>query len=238
MIELAGHRSEHGAVTIFKSASRSSHIYMNGDAFQSEADSRGISLASYIHALYGLIHQQRSRSVLVIGCAGGTLATMLALGGFETTIIDVNPVSFEFARAYFCLPGSVECHVADGFDYLAGTDHRFDSIVLDAYDGSVVPARLTTTAFLLLVRSQLNSGGCFFANIHMRDDWDRAQDALAANAKQVWPHVRILDSPGVVNRNAIVAAGSVGSLVVPRLLLQPAYESGTIEGELAALEFF
>jgi spermidine synthase len=237
MIELSNDMSEHGAVRIFRSQRRVSHIYMHGDAYQSEADCYGISLASYIHAIYGLICQMDARSVLLIGCAGGTLATMLALGDCETTAIDVNPIAFEFARRYFCLPGSVECCVADGFDYLRGAARSFDAVVLDAYDGSVIPDHLTSRQFLRLVSSSLNRGGAFFANVHMCNDADRARNALAACAADVWPNVRILDTAGDIDRNAIVAAGGVTALVTPTMHIMPQYDVEMIESELAAMEF-
>jgi len=237
MIELSSNRSEHGAVRIFRSQRRVSHIYMHGDAYQSEADCCGISLASYIHAIYGLICQMDARSVLLIGCAGGTLATMLALGDCEITAVDVNPIAFEFARRYFCLPGSVECCVADGLDYLRGAGRCFDAVVLDAYDGSVIPDHLTSRQFLRLVRSSLNSGGAFFANVHMCNDADRARNALASCAADVWPNVRILDTPGDIDRNAIVAAGDVAALVIPGMHVMPQYDVDMIESELAAMKF-
>jgi len=237
MIELSSNSSEHGAVRIFRSQRRASHIYMHGDSYQSEADCYGISLASYIHAIYGLICQTDARSVLLVGCAGGTLATMLSLGDCEITAIDVNPIAFEFARRFFCLPGSVECCVADGLDYLRGAGRFFDVVVLDAYDGSTIPDHLTSRHFLQFVRSSLNSGGAFFANVHMCNDADRARNALAASAADVWPNVRILDTPGNIDRNAIVAAGNVSALVTPAMHVMPQYDIEMIDSELAAMEF-
>jgi hypothetical protein len=45
---------------------------------QSLADRTGISLAPYIHVLYGILRPARAKTILLIGCGGGTLATMLA----------------------------------------------------------------------------------------------------------------------------------------------------------------
>ncbi len=105
------------------------------------------------------------------------------------------------------------------------------------HDGSEIPAHLASLQFLLLVRSRLDSGGTFFANVHVSDDRDRAQNALAARAADVWPAVRILDTPGNLDRNAIVAAGAVTTLVAPKLQVRPQIDADTIESELAAMVF-
>src|SRR5580693_7621722 len=76
---------------------------------QSLADRRGVSLADYIHALYGFLRQGKSRHVLMIGCGGGTLATMLRRVGVRVTLVDIDPASFAVARRFFHMPASLEC---------------------------------------------------------------------------------------------------------------------------------
>jgi spermidine synthase len=237
MIELSADRSEHGVVTIFKSRSRATHLYMHGDTFQSEADANGISVASYVHAIYGLVHQTTAVEVLVIGCAGGTLATMLSLGGYRVTAVDINPVAFEFARQYFCLPASVECCVADGFDYLKTTERRFDAIVLDAYCGDQIPAHLVTSEFLHLVHSCMSNDGAFLANVYLLDDSERDEVPLMSVAAAVWSGVRLLDASGEFNRNAILAAGAVQTLVPPCLILAPEHDATGVKADLAKMRF-
>ena len=48
--------------------------YRQGGYYQSRADRNGVSLLTYIHAMFGLIRQRRAQSALLIGCAGGSLA--------------------------------------------------------------------------------------------------------------------------------------------------------------------
>ena len=93
-------------------------------------DGNGISLASYIHAIFGLIAQTQARKILMIGCAGGTLATMLAQAGRKVTIIDVNPASFILAKQYFALPDSVECQIADGKWFLTSDTKTYVRLFL------------------------------------------------------------------------------------------------------------
>ena len=52
--------------------------YWQSEYHQSAADRTGVSTADYIHAMYFFLMQAGVRDVLMIGCGGGTLATMLA----------------------------------------------------------------------------------------------------------------------------------------------------------------
>ena len=52
--------------------------YEQRGGWQSTADGNGISLHAHIHALYGLVLQHAGKNVLMIGCGGGTLGTMLS----------------------------------------------------------------------------------------------------------------------------------------------------------------
>src|SRR4051812_24008824 len=128
MITLDTIESEFGTIAVFKNKTTNTITYEQGGCCQSEADSSGVSLAGYIHAIFGLILQKKARKILMIGCAGGTLATMLAQSGCNVTIIDVNPASFVLAKQYFALPDSVECRVADGKSFLYSDTQFYDAI--------------------------------------------------------------------------------------------------------------
>lgn len=200
------------------------------DLRQSMADRRGVSMAAYIHAIFGLLRQAGARRVLMIGCGGGTLASMLRLSDVEVTVVDIDASSFAIARDYFHMPDDVACHVADGYALLKRRTAHYDAIVLDAYDGDKVPAQFLKPAFYALAKKRLTRGGIFLANIVS----DRAQicELLAGS----WRTVRLLDSK-VRGRNAIAVAGNVRALRRPRLLLRPARQATKIEAELKALRW-
>ena len=50
-----------------------------------------MSLAAYVHAIYALLAQSQAQQILMIGCGGGTLGTMLAAAARQVTIVDINP---------------------------------------------------------------------------------------------------------------------------------------------------
>src|SRR5579871_4960000 len=216
---------------------RSSVAYWQDGRYQSHADTNGISRAGYIHAIHGLVLQARARDVLMIGCGGGTLATMLHASGVKATIAEINPCSIDVSREHFALPDEIECHVADGREFLQENARQFDAVVLDVYDGDNIPEQLRCAEFFRLVRLRLRDGGCFFANVIVRKERDRRLRGLVQEMNAAWPVVRVLDSSGTRVRNAIAMAGAVQNLEPPRLTLTPKTGSKTIIRELEAMSF-
>jgi len=109
--------------------------------------------------------QRRPRHVLMIGCAGGTLATMLSRAGVRVTLVDIDPLSFEIARRYFHMPETVNCHAQDGGGFLRRTRDRYDAVILDAFMDAIIPPHLLTERFFQLVKSRLNRARNAFASI-------------------------------------------------------------------------
>lgn len=242
MLAIATIASARGPITVFKHRKTGILSYAQGGCEQSVADAAGISLAAYIHALYGLVLNARAGSVLVVGCGGGTLARMLVGAGVRTTIVDVDPASFELARWYFGLPEACECHVADGREFLRTSERQYDApsydaIVLDAYDAATMPDHLCDDAFFRLVKTRLSPGGALFVNAFVRDDGDDFARQTAATLRNVWQSTRMLDSKGNSNRNAILMAGAVAKLARPTLTLAPQYDGAEIDRDLRLLKF-
>jgi len=226
-----------GEIKVYRDGPSGLITYTQGGYEQSAADRHGVSTATYIHALYGLALQTRSRTALVIGCGGGSLARMLQQAGTSVTVIDIDPASFELARWYFGLPDACERHVADGEEFLRRDGRRFDVIVLDAYDAAEMPKHLADPEFFKLVKSRLAVGGVFLVNAYVRNDDDPFSREIASRLAQVWRNVRMLDMKGRINRNAILMAGNVDSLAQPTLITPPEVESTEIEQDLRLLAF-
>ena len=211
--------------------------FWQGPDHQSIADRRGVSLADYIHAMYGFLRQAASRDVLLIGGGGGTLATMLARVGVRTTMVDINPAAFEIARRYFHLPDAVTCHAGDGLAFLKNNPTRYDAIVLDAYSDGEMPRQFARAAFFALAKSRLRPGkSLFLANIIAADDEDRRPDRLARLMQTAWRNVRLLDCDGYEDRNVVAIGGSLRGLKPPRLMMRPQRCARSIAKTLAELE--
>ncbi|MCV3210760.1 fused MFS/spermidine synthase [Mesorhizobium sp. YC-39] len=237
MIRIAKYHSDFGNIEVLRAKDTGSFIYRQGGCYQSECDQSGISIVPYIHAIFGLLAQARVSDVLMIGCGGGSLGTMLHRTGARVTIVDINPSAFQIARKYFGLPREIDCHVADGRDFLRAARHRYDAIVLDAYSGRRIPAHLCAETFFGLVQTRLNASGCLLANVHARHDLDMMPDRVAAKTNNIWADVRLLDARGMPDRNALVMAGKVRALVQPALLMPPSVGAEEIARELGLLAF-
>jgi spermidine synthase len=212
--------------------------YWRGGGHQSEADENGVSLAEYIHLLYGLLHQAKAAHVLMIGGGGGTLATMLDRAGVKTVIVDVDPSAFEIARDYFHLPEHIERHAADGAQFLKKEKRRFDAIVLDAFSGAEIPAHLVTSGFFALVKSRLAArGGLCLVNLIVPDDDDPLPHEIGSRMGTVWRNVRLLDRPDWTERNAVLMAGRVKGLKRPHLLMKPRRRAKAIAAALKTFRF-
>jgi predicted O-methyltransferase YrrM len=212
--------------------------YWQGEYYQSRADKEGVSLLDYIHALFGLVAQKEPQSVLMIGCAGGSLATMLTRHApCKVTAVDVNPQSFVIARRYFGLPLAVQCHVADGLDFLSSTRRMFDAIVLDAFLGGELPEELISEIFFNRAHKRLRKDGAIFVNVHVTPNNSDAADRVAQRMAEVLSEVRILDRPKSKIRNAIIMAGAVRGLRKPRIVMEPRIESRMIARVLGAMAF-
>jgi SAM-dependent methyltransferase len=202
----------------------------------SAADRNGVSLADYIHAMFSFIVQSKARHVLMIGCGGGNLATMLHRAGARVTMVDIDAHSFEIARGYFHLPENVECHVADGAKFLRRAA-RYDVIVLDAYSDGEVPEVFLKKSFFDLAKARLKRGGIFLMNLLVKDDDDRAPDKIMRLMGRTWRHTRLLDSDGWEDRNAVGMAGAVQKLKRPKILMPPSRGAKKLAAEFHSLKF-
>jgi spermidine synthase len=237
MILIEERSSEFGDVKILRGRADGSHAYAAGDWYHSHADRSGISLASYVHALYGLAEQAKARRTLVLGCAGGTLATMLARAGQQVTAVDIDPGCFDLARKFFGLPASVDCHIGDGRAFLETYAASFDAIIVDAYYRHAVPSHLCSAEFFALARTRLAAEGVILLNAVLAHDLDRFADGVAASMATAGMSTRILDAAGTRDRNAIILGGAVAGLQPPALRMRPDTLADTLAAELAEMTF-
>ena len=202
------------------------------------ADRNGVSTADYIHAMYFFLRQAKSRHVLMIGCGGGTLATMLRRVGVKVTIADIDGRNFEIARSYFHMPADVECHIADGEDFLRRDCRKYDAIALDAYANNELPRHFQKRRFFNLMKSRLRPrNAVVLVNLMATDDEDRGPDRIARLMKRTWSQVRLLDAVGYEGRNVVAAAGAVRKLKRPRLIMRPQRCARSLARELRGLDF-
>lgn len=211
--------------------------YWQGEYHQSAADGHGVSTADYVHAMYFFLMQMQAKDVLMIGCGGGTLGTMLHRSGAKVTVVDLHAFSFDIAHDYFHLPRGVTCHVGDGVTYLKTHRHRHDAIVLDAFSDGGMPDAFMQPDFFKLARARLTDAGLFLMNVIVDNDDDRTPDNLVRALRKEWSRVRLLDTDGWVDRNAVIAAGAVAGLKKPTVLMPPKPGAARLTRELEILDW-
>lgn len=237
MITLARRETESGDVRVLMCRSTGSVFYYHGYSCQSEADHNGISMAPYIHAIYDILVQLQARDILMIGCGGGTLATMLARSGRAVVVVDNDPYAITIARRYFALPFEVTCHVTDGRTFMEQNKRKFDAIVVDAFTGDLTPDHLCSSKFFRLARRRLNAGGSVLVNAPVEHDLDLHSDCIAHRLGTSGFQTLILDTPGRVCRNAVVIGGKFDQLKAPSISFIPAVEAKELVQEVQRMRY-
>lgn len=229
------HPAKFGPVTV-RARKNGTRSYEQKGGNQSTVDADGVSLDIYIHALYGLALQRPGRKVLIIGCAGGTLATMLARAGRDVTAVDIDATAFKLAKQYFGLPKDVVCKVGDGLRVMQRSRAKFDVVIVDAFIGEAIPKQFTGDAFYDAARRCVKSRGLMLVNVCLHDRKDRLADEIARGfIARDWA-VKMLDEPGGA-RNAIVVAGHVKGLRKPGVSAPPEVGAARLRKGVKAMAF-
>lgn len=195
--------------------------YFQNGCFHSQANANGVSICAYVHVLYQIIIQKQWRSktpkrVLMIGCAGGTLATMLVRAGCEVTVVDINPAAFDIARDYFRMPAQVTCIGQNGLTYIRTTTQRYHAVVVDVFSSeNAVPRGFATQGFFSAAKSVLIRGGILMQNIMIKNAQDKRADKFARAMHMAGMQVRLWCWPKEQNHNALVVGGAVRGIMIP-----------------------
>ena len=230
-----------GAIKLRRDKRAGTLTYVMKGGLQSAVDKNGVSVDTYIHALYGLVMQRPGRRVLMIGCGGGLLGKMLSQAGFDITIVDIDPRAFTVARQHFGLPDDVVCKTGDGLAYMQKTRQRFDVLIIDAFVGEKIPPQFTGPFFAKAARRCLADDGRMYINVCLSTKAELQADKLATRLMEnSWLEnggaVRLLDQRGPA-RNCLILAGHVKGQRRPRLYHLPATERARLKREFYGMHF-
>jgi spermidine synthase len=150
-----------------------------------------------------LAYTPHAARVVEIGLGGGRIATYIHdfIPDARVTCVELDPGVVELAQTYFDVrPGPrLEIVTIDGRVYMARSSESFDVILVDAYQGTLVPFHLVTREFYAILRQRLAPGGVVAQNIVPSVlDVDR----MVATALAVFPNVDLYTA----NRNRVLIA--------------------------------
>ena len=157
----------------------------------------------YDYALAAPMMAKQRGSLLILGMGTGTCATQCEryYPGMEIEGVEIDAKITDLAHRFFSLDSSIPVTEYDGRAFLAGTDKKYDVIMVDAYQDITIPFQMSSIEFFTAVRSHLNEGGVMAVNMNMisgREDGINAylQDTIAS----VFGNVYTVDVPGTTNR--------------------------------------
>ncbi|MGZ3371628.1 MAG: spermidine synthase [Caulobacteraceae bacterium] len=134
-----------------------SRLYLDGGVLYTHVDSHGNNLLHYIGAMKRVLAE--APDVLLLGTAGGALATELSRMGAAVTAVDNWLRAFDIAREWFHLPPTVECAHDDAVTFLRQTARQWSAIAIDVFQGTCIPdSILTSDVAALLVRRTKPNG--------------------------------------------------------------------------------
>ena len=110
------------------------------------------------------------RKVLLIGLGAASLTKFLYRHYplAHLTIVEIEPSVVAAARQFFKLPEDhkrINLVIADGVEYVLGTDRKFDLILVDGFDQQAHPGGLNTLPFYQACRTRLSDEGIMAVNL-------------------------------------------------------------------------
>lgn len=198
---LAEHQTGETVVRVLETVSDGSRRYYDGAVLYTAVDREGRNLLEYIFAMDRLLKDPET--LLLLGTAGGALATRLARRGHSVTAVDSCPLAFDLARAWFQLPPEVECVEADALQFLQSTTRQWEAIAVDVFRQAEIPDSMLTLAVGQLLSHALKPGGVVVWNV-----------ADAPDALPVHRILRAMRRAGFQPFTMAVIEGGVGNTLV------------------------
>jgi spermidine synthase len=132
----------------------------------------------YLRAMFAsYLFRQSQPDVLIVGLGGGGMVHFLRR--FDPTVrvdvVEIDPLVVRLADEYFGVRsgGSVNVVTADGLEFIAEANKKYDVIYMDAFlkpsgetDATGVPLELRTREFYQQMQSKLKPGGLVVFNIN------------------------------------------------------------------------
>ncbi|PFH62384.1 hypothetical protein XA68_13823 [Ophiocordyceps unilateralis] len=182
-------------------AMRCDHSLLGGDWI----NERGRALSEPIYGVFVMLEAVRlaerdspppdeEARALVVGLGVGTTPSALVTHGINTTVVEIDPVVYEFAVKYFDLKENSPPVLEDAVSYTsalaASAPQSYDYIIHDVFTGGAEPVQLFTFEFIEGLEKLLKPNGIIAVN-YAGDLALPAPTVIFRTIKRVFPTCRV-----------------------------------------------
>ena len=107
----------------------------------------------------------RGKSCLVMGLGAGIIPLWYEKLGIRTDVVDINPQIFSVAEKYFGFHANGEMVAQDARFFLNRSQKKYDYIILDVFNGDVLPEHVLSLESFEMISRHLNNGGILGMNV-------------------------------------------------------------------------
>ncbi len=197
-----------GKISVVEELTTGARHYEEAGVSQSCVLAGGEAGVDYIRLMAALL--AGGGRVLLLGCGGGALGTMLHRRGASVTVVDVNPISFQLARTFFWMPSAIACVTADMRQFIRAETRTFQAIGIDVGGPCFSYEDVLDTASVAHVRRTLRQGGRIAINISCEAPDDpvpaRVAEKFKAQGLDVWVFMENVPTPQELNAVILASA--------------------------------
>ena len=203
---VARFNGRNGEISVIEEVATGARYYHEAGVFQSYVLPGGQPGLAYVRLMTALL--AGGKNVLLVGCGGGALATMLYRLGRSVTVIDDNPISFELARQFFWMPRGIRCIAAGMREFLSRGGCHFDAIGVDVGGPSCSYEDVLDHAACARLRAALHGAGRIAVNIACDRAEDPAPDRIGATLESEELDVWLYEERPLAGRNVVILAST------------------------------
>lgn len=155
------------------------------------------------------VYEKERLEVLVLGMGTGTFASQCKryFPNAHVEGVEIDEKITDLARTYFALPKDMPVATYDGRAYLNVSDHKYDVIMVDAYQDITIPFQMSSVEFFRMVKQHLKDDGVMVVNMNMRGSKEGSiNQYLADTISHVFGQVYTADVAGSTNRELFASA--------------------------------
>jgi precorrin-6B methylase 2 len=142
---------------------------------------------------------ENPRDVLVLGLGGGTVVKQfLDFFDLKVDAVELSRNVVKMAEEHFDVREHerLKIFIADALDFLKNADRKYDVIVVDVFEGDVIPEKFTTLEFARSVSEHLNEKGVAVFNTITTGSLLLTSDQVCRNVRKIFQSVFLLDEEG------------------------------------------